>query len=80
MNREQIEGKWEQLKGLAKEKWGKLTDNDLMEIRGKSEKLKGKLRERYGYSKEEVENEVNDFVSKCDDSCGCGSDPKADRH
>ena len=48
MNREQIEGKWEQLKGLAKEKWGKLTDNDLMEIRGKSEKLKGKLRERYG--------------------------------
>ncbi len=77
MNREQIEGKWEQLKGRAKEKWAKLTDNDLLEIRGKSEVLKGKLRERYGYSKEEIEDEVSDFMSGSDaDSCGCSDDVK----
>lgn len=73
MNMEQFEGKWEQVKGLAKEKWGKLTDDDLMEISGKAEQLKGKLRERYGYTKEEVESEVHGFCSDLDEDSCCGS-------
>ena len=32
MNQDQLEGKWKQLKGRAKEKWGELTDDDLDEI------------------------------------------------
>lgn len=71
MNQDVLEGKWEQLKGLAKEKWGKLTDNDLLEIKGQGEQLKGKLRERYGYTKEEVEAEVKSFYKSCDTDCGC---------
>lgn len=71
MNQDTLEGKWEQVKGLVKEKWGKLTDNDLLEIQGRGEQLKGKLRERYGYTKEEVEAEVQAFYKKCDTDCGC---------
>jgi len=72
MNLEQIEGKWEELKGYAKEKWGKLTDSDLTEIRGKADQLKGKLRQRYGYTKEQVEEEVQSFLnSKEARDCGC---------
>ena len=48
MNSDQIEGKWKQVKGSAKEKWGKLTDDDLNVIAGKQQQLEGKIQERYG--------------------------------
>jgi uncharacterized protein YjbJ (UPF0337 family) len=49
---DQLEGKWEQLKGSVKEKWGKLTEDDLDVIAGKQDQLQGKIQERYGISKE----------------------------
>ena len=44
MNWDLIEEKWKQAAGLAKTKWGKLTDNDLKAIAGKRDQLIGKLR------------------------------------
>ncbi len=41
-----------------KEKWGKLTDNDLAVINGQQEQLVGRLQERYGYSREQAEREI----------------------
>lgn len=58
MNKDQADGNWKQLKGKVKEKWGKLTDDDLTVIEGKREQLVGKIRERYGYQKEAAEKEV----------------------
>ena len=58
MNTNQIKGNWKQLKGKIKEKWGKLTDNDLAVINGQQEQLVGKLQERYGYSREQAEREI----------------------
>ena len=54
MNEDIIKGKWEQLKGKAKEKWGELTNDDLEIIEGKRDQLAGKLQERYGRTKDEV--------------------------
>jgi uncharacterized protein YjbJ (UPF0337 family) len=45
----------------VKEKWGKLTDDDLGVIAGKKEQLVGRLWERYGYSKEQAEKELNSW-------------------
>ncbi|MGA8008510.1 MAG: CsbD family protein, partial [Thiomonas sp.] len=45
MNWERIEGNWKQLKGQAKEQWGKLTDDQLTEIAGKRDQLAGKIQE-----------------------------------
>src|SRR5665648_346594 len=45
-----IEGKWKELKGHAREQWGKLTDDELEEIGGKKDRLVGKLQQKYGYS------------------------------
>jgi uncharacterized protein YjbJ (UPF0337 family) len=59
MNWDQIEGKWKQLKGSIREKWGKLTDDDLDQIGGNRDKLLGKLQERYGYQKEEAEKQLD---------------------
>ena len=64
MNKDQIEGKWKQLKGAAKERWGELTDDDLDRIEGKRDQLVGKLQERYGHAKDAAEREVDDWMSK----------------
>ncbi|MCY1430814.1 hypothetical protein D3C76_564970 [compost metagenome] len=64
MNTDVIKGKWKQLSGSLKEKWGKLTDDDLKVADGHAEYLVGKLQERYGWSRERAEQEVRDFSSR----------------
>lgn len=64
MNSQQIEGKWDQLKGKVKEQWGKLTDDDLAVINGKRDQLVGKIKERYGIAKEEAERQVDDYLGR----------------
>jgi len=61
MNWDQIKGNWKQFTGKAKEKWGKLTDDDLQVIGGKRDQLVGKIQERYGIAKDEAERQVDDF-------------------
>ncbi len=63
MNEDIIKGKWEQLKGKTKEKWGELTNDDLEIIEGKRDQLAGKLQERYGRTKDEVEKEIDDWLN-----------------
>lgn len=61
MNWDQVEGKWKRAAGKIKEKWGKLTDDDLQMIRGKRDQLVGKIQERYGIAKNEAERQVDEF-------------------
>lgn len=62
MNWDIIQGKWKQMKGSAKEKWGELTDDELDQIDGNKDKLAGKLQEKYGWTKERVDTEINDYL------------------
>jgi uncharacterized protein YjbJ (UPF0337 family) len=62
MNWDQIQGDWKQMAGRVKEKWGKLTDNDMTVMSGQREQLVGVLQERYGYEKKRAEKEVRDFT------------------
>jgi uncharacterized protein YjbJ (UPF0337 family) len=62
MNWDTLKGKWKQLSGKVKEKWGKLTDDDLTAIAGKRDQLVGKLQQRYGYEKQQAEKELDDFA------------------
>jgi len=61
MNWDQMEGKWKQAKGAVKQKWGKLTDDDLDVIAGNRDKLVGRIQERYGLAKDAAENEVDSW-------------------
>lgn len=63
MNWDQIEGKWKQLKGTAKVKWGKLNDSDLDVISGRREQLVGLIQQRYGLTKEAAEKQVNEWAA-----------------
>lgn len=61
MTREEMKGKWNQMKGSIKKQWGKLTDDDIDRIEGERDILVGKIQERYGRSKEEAEREVDTY-------------------
>ena len=58
MNWDQIEGNWMQLKGTAKSRWGKLTDDQLEVIAGKREQLIGRIQEAYGITRETTERQI----------------------
>ena len=62
MNWDQIKGDWKQFTGKIKEKWGKLTDDDLTTIAGQRDQMVGILQERYGYAKERAEKELSNFT------------------
>ena len=61
---EQFKGSWNQTKGAVKEQWGKLTDDDLLEIEGRRDQLVGKIQTRYGISREEAEAQVGTWEQK----------------
>jgi uncharacterized protein YjbJ (UPF0337 family) len=62
MNWDQMQGKWTQFRGQAKERWGEFTDDDLDGIGGQRDQFVGRLQERYGMAKEDAEREADDFV------------------
>ena len=64
MNSDIIKGKWKQLNGRIKERWGNLTDDDVDVAEGHSDYLAGKLQERYGWTKEKAQQELRDFSDK----------------
>jgi uncharacterized protein YjbJ (UPF0337 family) len=61
MNSDIFEGNWKQLRGKVREKWGKLTDNDLDMAGGRRDQLLGRIQERYGIAKDEAEKQMKDF-------------------
>jgi uncharacterized protein YjbJ (UPF0337 family) len=61
MNWDRISGNWKQLEGKAKEKWGKLTDDDLTFAAGKRDQLLGRIQERYGIARDEAERQLKDW-------------------
>ena len=58
MNEDIIKGKWMEIKGTVRKKWGKLTDDDIAEIDGNREILAGKIRKNYGLAQDEVERQL----------------------
>lgn len=64
-----MEGDWNVLKGKIKEKWGKLTDDDLTAISGKKDQLLGTIQKKYGIAKDAAEKELADWEKKCDSNC-----------
>lgn len=57
----QVEGNWNQFKGVVKEKWNDLTDDDLEQMEGRRDRIVGKIQERYGenqWKQADIEREL----------------------
>ena len=67
MNQTTLKGDWKQIKGRIKQKWGKLTDDDLTIIEGEGDELVGILQTRYGLAREEAQKQCDEFYR----ACGC---------
>jgi uncharacterized protein YjbJ (UPF0337 family) len=60
--RQQLQGKWNEVKGRLKERWGQLTDDDLVRGEGNVEQLVGVIQQKTGRAKEEVEKFIDEVV------------------
>lgn len=61
---EELKGNWKQMKGAIKEKWNRLTDDDIEAMEGRKDKIIGKIQERYGetkYKAADIEHELNEL-------------------
>ncbi len=68
MDWNRVEGNWKQLKGRAKQQWGKLTDDEIAATNGRRDELAGKVQERYGIAKDAARKQVDDWARNADDS------------
>jgi uncharacterized protein YjbJ (UPF0337 family) len=64
MNKDVLQGKWDQVKGSIKNEWGDLTDKEIDSIKGRKDQFIGLLREKYGYTLEMAEDRLKNFMEK----------------
>ena len=67
MNKLEIKGDWNIAKGKLKQKWAKLTDDDLQYAEGRQEELLGRIQKRTGETREAIEKAVKESLA----DCGC---------
>ena len=64
LNNDMMVDKWEQMKSRVKQRWGRLTDDQLNRISGNHDELAGLIRERYGYTHEKACKGVDEFIQR----------------
>jgi len=62
MNATNLQGNWNEVKGKVKTKWGRLTDDDLMQAEGRKDRLVGMIQQRYGIAREKAEEQLDEFM------------------
>jgi len=62
MNWDRIEGNWKQMMGKAREKWGKLTNDDIEVIGGRRDQLVGRIQERYGITRDVAQQQADEWA------------------
>lgn len=79
MNKATLLGDWTELKGKIKQRWSKLTDNDMGVIEGNIDELVGRVEKAYGYTKDKAWAEFEEFKSKLTAKADADS-PKGTKH
>ncbi len=64
MNKQELKGKWNQLKGQIQERWGELTNDEIDQTQGEYDQLVGRIQERYGIAKEEARKQVDQWMNE----------------
>lgn len=62
MNSDELKGRWTEMKGKARSKWGELTDDELAQVEGDREQLIGLIQQKYGKAKADAEREVDTWM------------------
>jgi uncharacterized protein YjbJ (UPF0337 family) len=68
MNWDIIQGKWKQMTGSVKERWGEITDSEITETQGKRDQLEGLIQLKYGLTQQAAADQINEWASKLKDT------------
>lgn len=66
MNHPTLKGQWQELTGKAEQEWGRLTQDDWLQIEGQFDRLAGRIQERYGVAREVAEQQIQRFMTGVD--------------
>jgi len=66
MNWTTLQGNWNETKGKVKSKFGRLTDDDLMQVQGQKDRLVGVIQQKYGLARDKAEEQLEEFLSSAD--------------
>jgi uncharacterized protein YjbJ (UPF0337 family) len=61
---DKVAGKWKQFSGEVRSRWGKLTDDEVMQMNGERDKLAGRIQELYGVTKDEANKQIDEWSER----------------
>ena len=61
MNRDETDGKMDQMKGKAKQAWGDITDNERLHDEGVADEASGNVQEGVGRARRKVGETIEDI-------------------
>ncbi|MBY8967031.1 MAG: CsbD family protein [Algiphilus sp.] len=64
MNKDQLEGKWDEFTAKVKQEWGDLTDDEVRQTEGNLEELQAKIQQKYGETRDVVAEKVNNIIER----------------
>jgi uncharacterized protein YjbJ (UPF0337 family) len=59
---DKISGNWKRFKGSVKQRWGKLTNNEIQQAQGRREALNGFIQSRYGIDREAADRQIDEWL------------------
>jgi uncharacterized protein YjbJ (UPF0337 family) len=59
---DKISGNWKRFKGSVRQRWGKLTSNEIQQAQGKREALNGFIQSRYGIDREAADRQIDEWL------------------
>lgn len=59
---DKISGNWKRFKGSIRQRWGKLTSNEIQQAQGRREALNGFIQARYGIDREAADRQIDDWL------------------
>lgn len=68
VNKDTFMGKWNEIKGEIRKKWGQVTDDDFEKAKGDLTAIGGIIQQRYGVAKEEVRSKLDEITNRFKDN------------
>lgn len=59
---DKVSGNWKRFKGGVRQRWGKLTNNEIQQAQGRREALNGFIQARYGIDREAADRQIDDWL------------------
>ena len=57
-----VSGNWKRMKGAVKQRWGRLTNNEVREAQGRREVLNGYIQTRYGIDRDAADRQIDEWL------------------